>query len=32
MQESNYTQAIVYRRTGIKTYGQGDATELQQLN
>lgn len=29
MPESNYAQAIVYRGAGIKTYGQGNATELQ---
>lgn len=29
MPESNYTQDIVYRGIGIKTYGQRNATELQ---
>lgn len=29
MPRSNYTQAIVYRGTEIKTYGQGNTTELQ---
>lgn len=29
MPESNYTEAIVYRGAGIKTQGQGNATELQ---
>lgn len=32
MPRGNYTQAMVYRDTEIKTYGQGNATQLQSLN
>lgn len=29
MPRSNYTQAVLYRGTETKTYGKGNATELQ---